>query len=106
MIRRPPRSTRTDTLFPYTTLSDLPYAQPHRQRGGIRLPAQKAARLAPPQCQHHSGDPDMSHSSHAPQDGKTMKQTLFIGEYASRNVGDGIIKLTIDRKSTRLNSSH
>src|SRR3546814_5661111 len=22
MIRRPPRSTRTDTLFPYTTLSD------------------------------------------------------------------------------------
>src|SRR3546814_189315 len=23
MIRRPPRSTRTDTLFPYTTLSDL-----------------------------------------------------------------------------------
>src|SRR3546814_1020167 len=28
MIRRPPRSTRTDTLFPYTTLfrSDGPYA--------------------------------------------------------------------------------
>src|SRR3546814_20485645 len=24
MIRRPPISTRTDTLFPYTTLSDLP----------------------------------------------------------------------------------
>src|SRR3546814_5345566 len=23
MLRRPPRSTRTDTLFPYTTLSDL-----------------------------------------------------------------------------------
>src|SRR3546814_5554960 len=23
MIRRPPRSTRTDTLFPYTTLFDL-----------------------------------------------------------------------------------
>src|SRR3546814_6574788 len=23
MIRRPPRATRTDTLFPYTTLSDL-----------------------------------------------------------------------------------
>src|SRR3546814_12118166 len=25
MILRPPRSTRTDTLFPYTTLSDLEY---------------------------------------------------------------------------------
>src|SRR3546814_15790303 len=30
MIRRPPRSTRTDTLFPYTTL----FRSPHR-RGGI-----------------------------------------------------------------------
>src|SRR3546814_5483428 len=30
MIRRPPRSTRTDTLFPYTTL--------FRSVGGIRRP--------------------------------------------------------------------
>src|SRR3546814_13261542 len=34
MIRRPPRSTRTDTLFPYTTLFRSPraliYAGPHR----------------------------------------------------------------------------
>src|SRR3546814_6833660 len=27
MIRRPPRSTRTDTLFPYTTLFRSDYAQ-------------------------------------------------------------------------------
>src|SRR3546814_17037219 len=38
MIRRPPRSTRTDTLFPYTTLfrssdSHWPHApRPHRTR--------------------------------------------------------------------------
>src|SRR3546814_4885150 len=34
MIRRPPRSTRTDTLFPYTTLcrSAAVHAQ-HHQRG-------------------------------------------------------------------------
>src|SRR3546814_2451697 len=34
MIRRPPRSTRTDTLFPYTTLfrSDAPPADRHRLR--------------------------------------------------------------------------
>src|SRR3546814_8210304 len=36
MIRRPPRSTRTDTLFPYTTLfrSGVPYhslAEAHRR---------------------------------------------------------------------------
>src|SRR3546814_11106291 len=34
MIRRPPRSTRTDTLFPYTTLfrSDVHAATRHRGR--------------------------------------------------------------------------
>src|SRR3546814_20904362 len=37
MIRRPPRSTRTDTLFPYTTLfrslkqSAIPPGNPHTQ---------------------------------------------------------------------------
>src|SRR3546814_9301984 len=29
MIRRPPRSTRTDTLFPYTTLFRSPRPHPH-----------------------------------------------------------------------------
>src|SRR3546814_5920168 len=39
MIRRPPRSTRTDTLFPYTTLfrSELPLAD-------LVTPARHAAR--------------------------------------------------------------
>src|SRR3546814_4713447 len=44
MLRRPPRSTRTDTLFPYTTLF-----RSHRQ-GGTRpmslLPSPLAAALA------------------------------------------------------------
>src|SRR3546814_4980288 len=30
MIRRPPRSTRTDTLFPYTTPSDLSLTSAYR----------------------------------------------------------------------------
>src|SRR3546814_4864720 len=37
MLRRPPRSTRTDTLFPYTTLfrsSDIPASSAHRHRNG------------------------------------------------------------------------
>src|SRR3546814_16890190 len=38
MIRRPPRSTRTDTLFPYTTLFRSPaavfVAEPARMRRG------------------------------------------------------------------------
>src|SRR3546814_4781393 len=33
MIRRPPRSTRTDTLFPYTTLFRSPLAPEYRAPG-------------------------------------------------------------------------
>src|SRR3546814_1460216 len=40
MIRRPPRSTRTDTLFPYTTLFR---SQAQRPLGGILLLEQGAA---------------------------------------------------------------
>src|SRR3546814_7201679 len=32
MIRRPPRSTRTDTLFPYTTLFRSRQSRTHRRR--------------------------------------------------------------------------
>src|SRR3546814_15994074 len=35
MIRRPPRSTRTDTLFPYTTLFR---SRPRRDAGGAAAP--------------------------------------------------------------------
>src|SRR3546814_10802476 len=39
MIRRPPRSTRTDTLFPYTTLfrSSTPHDHLVRTRAGVVL---------------------------------------------------------------------
>src|SRR3546814_11771091 len=79
MIRRPPRSTRTDTLFPYTTLfrSTLEPARPravdapaalapdvlcrgrlleHARRRGVRLHDQHTARaLLPSETQHHRG---------------------------------------------------
>src|SRR3546814_4139102 len=39
MIRRPPRSTRTDTLFPYTTLfrSPGPFGGSHQFQAGFRF---------------------------------------------------------------------
>src|SRR3546814_970104 len=60
MIRRPPRSTRTDTLFPYTTLfrSRLVAAQrdlelPHRGgRGQLVLRPAAAAALADRRHRH------------------------------------------------------
>src|SRR3546814_4607881 len=41
MIRRPPRSTRTDTLFPYTTLFRSHGREPSRDRGGRPLGGQE-----------------------------------------------------------------
>src|SRR3546814_11076441 len=39
MLRRPPRSTRTDTLFPYTTLfRAVPQGQCGGCRGGVPQP--------------------------------------------------------------------
>src|SRR3546814_19010924 len=44
MIRRPPRSTRTDTLFPYTTLF-----RSQESAGGGRVEVAEQARRAPPE---------------------------------------------------------
>src|SRR3546814_11639097 len=43
MIRRPPRSTRTDTLFPYTTLFRSGGCRHRRLRGARRAGARLAA---------------------------------------------------------------
>src|SRR3546814_73313 len=37
MIRRPPRSTRTDTLFPYTTLFRSPYGAARPDTVGVAM---------------------------------------------------------------------
>src|SRR3546814_3409600 len=54
MIRRPPRSTRTYTLFPYTTLFRSPLRTSHRRRG---TPATaRRPRHAPPRPWPHRGN--------------------------------------------------
>src|SRR3546814_7374583 len=49
MIRRPPRSTRTDTLFPYTTLFRSYRPRIHREnhRVALRQRHDRGARLHP-----------------------------------------------------------
>src|SRR3546814_661291 len=52
MIRRPPRSTRTDTLFPYTTLfrSDSPQRNtPHNRHQGEGAPKEYPLRKGNPE---------------------------------------------------------
>src|SRR3546814_4480909 len=46
MIRRPPRSTRTDTLFPYTTLFRSQCGLPHGQRHRLSTNSKRQAGLA------------------------------------------------------------
>src|SRR3546814_17321401 len=95
MIRRPPRSTRTDTLFPYTTL--------------FRSVAMTARTLF-----------DKIWDSHVVADLGDDTALLHIDRHIMHDLGGGAglrriaelghtvrnPELTLDRKSTRLNSSH
>src|SRR3546814_6886473 len=105
MIRRPPRSTRTDTLFPYTTLfrslarmhlSDVAdrrvatYSRGMRQRLGLAEILMKDARVA---------ILDEPTSGLDPQSTEEFLDLIRILK------ADGVTVL-LDRKSTRLNSSH
>src|SRR3546814_1736542 len=65
MIRRPPRSTRTDTLFPYTTL--------FRSSTGLSLPAS---------CPHLSSSPDWSLPAPRSEEHTSELQSLMRISYA------------------------
>src|SRR3546814_4026309 len=63
MIRRPPRSTRTDTLFPYTTLFRSDHAEERgvgaderreiRRRGDLKLTRQRETERRIDAARHH-----------------------------------------------------
>src|SRR3546814_11637225 len=111
MIRRPPRSTRTDTLFPYTTLF----------RADSRF------------CSHHGFDADAIENAFIRnmrggkiRGGSTISQQTAKNAFLWQNGGffrkgleawftilienlwgkKRIMEVHLDRKSTRLNSSH
>src|SRR3546814_16191166 len=87
MIRRPPRSTRTDTLFPYTALFRSATSIIAPQLGETyALPARASARRL------KTGDPELQGA---------------VGRDWQNDYADFSIRLKKeDRKSTRLNSSH
>src|SRR3546814_15112082 len=94
MIRRPPRSTRTDTLFPYTTLfrSDVGGAGQARQHHGERTVHDHESRSLMLTRNSVEGIDD------ALLDGKLVLCTTVRCYGWTWPIGD--------RKSTRLNSSH
>src|SRR3546814_12392451 len=103
MIRRPPRSTRTDTLFPYTTL----FRSNHRlacQRvgdgliGGVLLVLGRRV-VAAEEQEFAAHQPRAFGAARGGERG--VLDRADIGEYLdARAIG------AVDRKSTRLNSSH
>src|SRR3546814_2344037 len=117
MIRRPPRSTRTDTLFPYTTLFRSKDLVQH-ERGQLRKITERAANKDDPGHQVQTlASPDLEPDRGAcrmvrndPRAAILQVILLFFrldgqaGDLALDNaLHDGS---QIDRKSTRLNSSH
>src|SRR3546814_15953301 len=97
MIRRPPRSTRTDTLFPYTTL--------FRSRSIRRSDAQK-------QMLVWNGWSDMLDIGEDRLSGILGKREKCRPDRLAGYANCPLIPIDIielhrqDRKSTRLNSSH
>src|SRR3546814_14599579 len=109
MIRRPPRSTRTDTLFPYTTLfrSDRPTAPlrmgNHYPECGACQPVRQAAdapKLHTPSRACTSWE-QREHKAAA------LRKIAFLAISEAHQVFHWLpAALCLDRKSTRLNSSH
>src|SRR3546814_9874069 len=62
MIRRPPRSTRTDTLFPYTTLFRSLQGDEHRRSTGLGVAGSACrARGQTPRRRRHGHDTEGGH---------------------------------------------
>src|SRR3546814_6695495 len=108
MIRRPPRSTRTDTLFPYTTLFRSDAAgevdvvgraettRPVEAQRGLRVELERQALGIAIEDAGQTADPGrvaLRGEAHA-------FDARVRGQRAAADAGNG------DRKRTRLNSSH
>src|SRR3546814_11379294 len=101
MIRRPPRSTRTDTLFPYTTLFRSG-GQPHAIAALAEVARQRSDKTQPstgfldfPITRRAAGAMVVgAEGEDALQNGAGLRQRQIA------------IHAVVDRKSTRLNSSH
>src|SRR3546814_20718016 len=98
MIRRPPRSTRTDTLFPYTTL--------FRSRGrGLPFEGNYSSWLE--QKEKRLAQEEKTESGRQ----RVLKQELeWIRQSPRARQAKSKARVqayeSLDRKSTRLNSSH
>src|SRR3546814_2635025 len=110
MIRRPPRSTRTDTLFPYTTLFRsglLAMSQRTAQHRSTQQPPQAFAEIAREDNNEEGKDNHLDVTDIAQHFGSGIhQQGADQGPYQGTHAADDDHGDDQDRKSTRLNSSH
>src|SRR3546814_10537622 len=123
MIRRPPRSTRTDTLFPYTTLFRSRRSFEHTLRammatnhlGTPRNPvvhpvvAQAAREVLNKSDNERSGVLSTAMSFLGLYRDPTVAATTAACDWRIADLVDAgrpVSLYLVDRKSTRLNSSH
>src|SRR3546814_1977067 len=103
MIRRPPRSTRTDTLFPYTTLfrSSARRRRTYARYGTTpRLRRRTRARSE----EHTSELQSLMRISYAVFCLKKKKNKLY--QQTQSSIHKNTIQLTIHYKHTELNTSY
>src|SRR3546814_10211205 len=106
MIRRPPRSTRTDTLFPYTTLFRSISNDSKLELGEITIRNIFGYRVSANGQTINTGGNGPLLFPVAP--GVSVPFTLFTAASDAKRsyLTDEFQILGTDRKSTRLNSSH
>src|SRR3546814_10183374 len=80
MIRRPPRSTRTDTLFPYTTLFRSQLSQPSHRRRSLRIALSGVARRYPAEAR---GEGSRRAQAHRRREGKPAAELRYCREKRS-----------------------
>src|SRR3546814_14953357 len=99
MIRRPPRSTRTDTLVPYTTLFRSE-RHVHADHADVDAIAEVAGSVA---VAGEDGGAVAVGIRHR----KLQRLAVILGAHHREHRSEDLFLVDIqDRKSTRLNSSH
>src|SRR3546814_10050492 len=119
MIRRPPRSTRTDTRFPYTTLfrSAVTRVDAHRidvldraDDDGIVVPVADGLHLIFLPAEERLLDQHLGGGRGIKPPGHDADEILLVVGDAAAGAAKGEAgaddRRKADRKSTRLNSSH
>src|SRR3546814_17043140 len=112
MIRRPPKTTRPDTLFPYTTRFRSQFPQEGEVRGRERCAQPLAGTVGGKRGLSMALQQDAIASGRGPA---AESEPSLAAAFAVEEAQQGVLVIALeedafgrcqDRKSTRLNSSH